>query len=92
MGADFTNSMAASNAWRRLPNGSRGHLAEIGFSIVGFSAPSSGAATSLTNKPPNPLAAAAIIVKISLGATDCVPSRHHDVVQSRCDLARVIAT
>ena len=25
-------------------------------------------------------------MKISLGATDCVPSRHHDVVQSRCDL------
>ena len=63
-----------------------------GFSSVGFSASSSGAATSLMSRPPCALAAPAMSVKIFDGETEFAPSRHHDVVQIKCVRARVTAT
>ena len=57
----LTSSTAASKAVRLEPNGSKGQSAVIGFSNVGFSAPSSGAGASEIMGPPSALATSAIM-------------------------------
>ena len=57
---DLVGGDAASNAVRRSPSGSKGHVAVIGFSSVGFSASASGAGASETISPPNALATSAM--------------------------------
>ena len=90
---DFlTSATPASNASRRSPNGSRGQNALSGLTSFGLRTPSSGALASLSNTPPRLSATSVTWANNSLGSTLLEPSRHHDVVQSRCVRARVTAT
>ena len=52
--------MAELNEERLPPSGSKGQMADMGFSSIGFSAPSSGAGTSESILPPSSLAVPAI--------------------------------